>query len=68
MRHRAAAGVPENRRLKNQHATPLYRPRQQCCTSYLIGLGTLDQRMLILVDIDNLMSSAEMRLIEKSAA
>jgi purine-binding chemotaxis protein CheW len=34
-------------------------------TDYLIGLGTVDQRMLILVDIDKLMSSAEMGLIEK---
>ncbi|MDI1271314.1 MAG: chemotaxis protein CheW [Polaromonas sp.] len=35
---------------------------------YLIGLGTLDERMLILVDIDKLMTSAEMGLIEKLAA
>jgi len=37
-------------------------------TDYLIGLGTLDERMLILVDIDRLMSSEEMGLIEKVAA
>ena len=37
-------------------------------TDYLIGLGTLDERMLILVDIDKLMSSDEMGLIEKLAA
>ncbi|EGF33082.1 chemotaxis protein CheW [Actimicrobium sp. CCC2.4] len=37
-------------------------------TDYLIGLGTLDERMLILIDIDKLMSSAEMGLIEKIAA
>jgi purine-binding chemotaxis protein CheW len=37
-------------------------------TDYLIGLGTLEQRMLILVDIDRLMTSAEMGLIEKQAA
>jgi len=37
-------------------------------TDYLIGLGTLDERMLILVDIDRLMSSSEMGLIEKLAA
>ena len=37
-------------------------------TDYLIGLGTLDERMLILVDIDKLMSSPEMGLIEKLAA
>ncbi|GIZ52642.1 chemotaxis protein CheW [Noviherbaspirillum aridicola] len=37
-------------------------------TDYLIGLGTLEQRMLILVDIDRLMSSSEMGLIDKIAA
>jgi purine-binding chemotaxis protein CheW len=37
-------------------------------TDYLIGLGTLEQRMLILVDIDKLMSSAEFGLVEKLAA
>ncbi|QAU36044.1 chemotaxis protein CheW [Janthinobacterium sp. 17J80-10] len=37
-------------------------------TDYLIGLGTLEERMLILIDIDKLMSSAEMGLIDKIAA
>lgn len=37
-------------------------------TDYLIGLGTVDERMLILIDIDRLMSSAEMGLIEAIAA
>jgi len=37
-------------------------------TNYLLGLGTLDGRMLILVDIEKLMSSSEMGLIEKIAA
>jgi purine-binding chemotaxis protein CheW len=37
-------------------------------TEYLIGLGTLDERMLILVDIERLMSSDEMGLIERMAA
>ncbi len=36
-------------------------------TGYLIGLGTLDQRMVILIDIERLMSSAEISLIEKLA-
>ena len=35
---------------------------------YLIGLGTLEERMLILVDIDRLMSSEEMGLVERIAA
>ena len=37
-------------------------------SDYLIGLGTLDERMLILIDIDRLMSSSDMGLIEKIAA
>jgi purine-binding chemotaxis protein CheW len=37
-------------------------------TDYLIGLGTLDERMLILVDIDKLMTSAEMGLTEQAVA
>ena len=37
-------------------------------SDYMIGLGTVDERMLILVDIDKLMSSGEMGLIEKLAA
>lgn len=36
-------------------------------TDYMIGLGTLDDRMLILVDIDRLMSSTEMGLVEQVA-
>ncbi len=37
-------------------------------TDFLIGLGTLDDRMLILVDIDKLMSSPEMGLVDAAAA
>lgn len=48
------------------------RPAPEVGTSfdadYLIGLGDLGERMLILVDIDKLMTSAEMGLIEKLAA
>jgi purine-binding chemotaxis protein CheW len=36
-------------------------------TDHIVGLGTLDERMLILVDIDKLMSSADMGLIENTA-
>jgi len=35
-------------------------------TAYLIGLGTVAQRMLILVDISKLMSSADMGLVEQA--
>jgi purine-binding chemotaxis protein CheW len=37
-------------------------------TDYLIGLGTVDQRMLILIDIEALMSSSDIGLLEKLAA
>jgi purine-binding chemotaxis protein CheW len=37
-------------------------------TDYLIGLGTIDQRMVILVDIDRLMSNADVGLFDKLAA
>jgi purine-binding chemotaxis protein CheW len=37
-------------------------------TNYLIGLGTIDERMLILVDIERLMSGSEIGLLAKLAA
>nr|WP_314621643.1 chemotaxis protein CheW [uncultured Noviherbaspirillum sp.] len=37
-------------------------------TRYLVGLGVLEQRMLILIDIDQLLSSAEMGLVDRLAA
>jgi purine-binding chemotaxis protein CheW len=35
-------------------------------TDYLIGLGTVEERMLILLDIERLMSSAEMGLLQQA--
>jgi len=37
-------------------------------TQYLMGLGTIDERMLILVDIERLMSSSDMELVNQPAA
>jgi purine-binding chemotaxis protein CheW len=37
-------------------------------TQYVMGLGTVDERMLILVDIERLMTSSDMELMEKVAA
>ncbi|NEX59954.1 chemotaxis protein CheW [Noviherbaspirillum galbum] len=34
-------------------------------TEYLLGLGTIEERMLILMDIDRLMSGAELGLLER---
>lgn len=36
-------------------------------TKYLVGLGTVDERMLILVNIEKLMTSQDMALIEQIA-
>ena len=36
-------------------------------TRYLTGLGTVDQRMIILVDIERLLSSTDMELVESAA-
>ena len=35
-------------------------------TRYITGLGTIDERMLILVDIEKLMSSSDMALMESA--
>lgn len=35
-------------------------------TEYIMGLGTIDDRMLILIDIEKMMSSSDMGLIEQS--
>ena len=35
-------------------------------TEYIMGLGTVDERMLILIDIEKLMGSSDMGLIERS--
>lgn len=37
-------------------------------TRYITGLGTVDKRMLILVDIEKLMSSRDMELVDTVAA
>lgn len=35
-------------------------------TEYIMGLGTVEERMLILIDIEKLMSSSDMGLIDQS--
>jgi purine-binding chemotaxis protein CheW len=37
-------------------------------TQYITGLGTVDERMIIVMDIEKLMSSSDMELVEKAAA
>ena len=33
-------------------------------TQHIVGLGTVDERMLILIDIEHLMQSADMALLD----
>jgi len=48
------------------HAAPEFGSSMD--TQYLVGLGTVDDHMVILVDIERLMSSDDMDLITKTAA
>ena len=54
--------------LTNEQLKPAPQMGSVVETDYLLGLGTIEERMLILLDIDKLMSSADMGLIEKLAA
>ncbi len=57
-------GVSDVIMLNNNQIKPPPEMRAAFNTDYLIGLGTIDDRMLILIDIDKLMSSDEMGLVE----
>ena len=37
-------------------------------TQYITGLGTVDERMIIVMDIERLMSSSDMEMVEAAAA
>ena len=54
--------------LTNEQLKPAPQMGSVVETDYLLGLGTVEERMLILLDIDKLMSSTDMGLIEKIAA
>lgn len=58
-------GVSDVITLKPEQIKPAPSMGSVLDTEYLMGLGTLDERMLILIDLDRLMSSDEMGLIEK---
>ncbi|NDU85482.1 MAG: chemotaxis protein CheW [Ferrovum sp.] len=58
-------GVSDVLRLTPEQIRPAPEITSALDTRYLLGLGTVDQRMLILVDIERLMKSEEMALMEK---
>ncbi|CQR26253.1 purine-binding chemotaxis protein [Yersinia enterocolitica] len=50
--------------LTNEQIRPAPEFAVTLATEYLTGLGSLGERMLILVDIEKLLSSEEMSLID----
>ena len=57
-------GVSDVTTLKPEEIKPAPEFGTGLDTQYLLGLGTVDDRMLILVDIERLMGSRDMELIE----
>jgi purine-binding chemotaxis protein CheW len=60
-------GVSDVLELKSSQISPVPELVSSIDTKYLLGLGTVDERMLILVDIEQLMSSKEMALMEAAS-
>ncbi|GAA5234049.1 chemotaxis protein CheW [Verticiella sediminum] len=61
-------GVSDVLMLRAGEISPAPEFGSMLSTEYLSGLGTVDGRMLILVDIEKLMTSDEMALVERAAA
>lgn len=59
-------GVSDVIELQDSQISPVPDLVSGIDTKYLQGLGTVDERMLILVDIERLMTSQEMGLIDKT--
>jgi purine-binding chemotaxis protein CheW len=60
-------GVSDVIQLKSSQISPVPELVSSIDTKYLLGLGTADERMLILVDIEQLMSSNEMALMDTAS-
>ena len=58
-------GVSDVINLENDHIRSTQEFGPVIDTEYIVGLGTVDERMLILIDIEKLMSSGDMGLIEQ---
>jgi purine-binding chemotaxis protein CheW len=61
-------GVSDVTLLKPEEIKPAPEFGASLDTKYLQGLGTVGERMIILVDIEKLISSREMELVELAAA
>lgn len=60
-------GVSDVLSLRTEQIKPAPDFTATLSTQYLLGLGSLDERMLILVDIEKLLNSDEMQIVEKLA-
>ncbi|WP_312239953.1 chemotaxis protein CheW [Pantoea sp.] len=60
-------GVSDVLSLKSEQIKPAPDFSTTLSTKYLLGLGTVEERMLILVDIEKLLNSAEMEIVEQIA-
>lgn len=61
-------GVSDVTSLRTEQIRPAPEFAASVDTRYIKGLGTLDERMLIVVDIEKLMLSSEMALMDEAAA
>ena len=59
-------GVSDVLTLKPEQIKPAPEFGASLDTRYLLGLGTVDERMIILVDIEKLMTSRDMELVESA--
>ncbi len=57
-------GVSDVRELRDEHLKEVPALVTRIDTKYIVGLATVEQEMLILVDIEKLMSSEEMELVD----
>ena len=60
-------GVSDVIQLNSENLRPVPEFASILDTRYILGLGTLDDRMIIVVDIERLMTSQEMALVEATA-
>jgi purine-binding chemotaxis protein CheW len=57
-------GVSDVIQLSSDNLRPAPEFGSSLDTRYILGLGTVDERMIIVVDIERLMTSAEMALVD----
>ena len=60
-------GVSDVLQLNSTQISPVPELVSNIDTKYLLGLGSVEERMLILVDIEQLMSSQEMNSVEAAS-